>query len=110
MRAPTTQSEEFISFFTPRKVAVVKVKCLLQTAIDAVAKIPGNRISPYMASLNLISSLFDDEFDKKAYQEICSFDYRLRHEDHPCGKKAEDYVHQMVDIIQGSKLLADPDS
>lgn len=111
MRAPITkQPEEFPIAFPPQKIAVVKVKCLLQAAINTVDKLPPNIALPYSASLNLISSLFDDDFSKKAYQEICNFDYRLRHEDHPCGKKTEDFVREMVKTIYDSNLLAESDS
>ena len=110
MRAPTKQQEEFVTTFTPRKVAVVKVKCLLQAAITDVDKIQKNEVMPYYASLNVISDLFDGEYDEKAFMEICSFDYRLKHENHPCGKKVEDFVHRMAETIVSSNLLAESDS
>lgn len=110
MRAPTNQQEEFVTVFSPRRVAVVKVKCLLQAAITSVDKLPKNKVLPYYASLNVISDLFDGEYDKKAFMEICSFDYRLKHENHPCGKKVEDFVHRMAETIVSSNLLAESDS
>lgn len=110
MRAPTNQQEEFVTVFSPRRVAVVKVKCLLQAAITSMDKLPKNKVLPYCASLNVISDLFDSEYDKKAFVEICDFNYRLQHENHPCGAKVEGFVREMVETIVKSNLLAESDS
>lgn len=110
MRAPTNQQEEFVTTFSPRKVAVVKVKCLLQAAITDMDKLHKNEVLPYSASLNVISDLFDGEFDTKALVEIRNFDYRLQHENHPCGVRVEKFIHEMVETIIKSNLLAEADS
>lgn len=110
MRAPTKLQEEFVTTFSPRRIAVVKVKYLLQAAITDMDELNKNIVSPYSASLNVINDLFDGEFDKKAFMEIYNFDYRLQHEKHPCGTKVEDLVHKMAETILNSNLLAEADS
>lgn len=110
MRVLNKPEEDFVNVFPPQKVAAVKVKCLLQAAIDDIFKIHKPNIVPYSASLNLISDLFDSGFNSKAYEAIRDFDYRLSREEHPCGEKIEDYLHQMTQTIDKAHLLAATDS
>ena len=106
MRVPNHQPEEFTNLFPPKKVAVVKVRCLLQAAICGMSTSTKKGILPYYASLNIISDLFDGEFNEKAYKAIQDFSHRLNNEAHPCGEKIEGYISQMVQTIDKAHLLA----
>jgi hypothetical protein len=111
MRAPHDQKEEaFVNVFPPRKVADVKVRCLLQQAIDIVGKIHKNDALPYSASLDIISELFDGGFNQRAYKAIYDLNHRLCCEEHPCGEQTEDCLNQMVQTIDKAHLLTESGS
>jgi hypothetical protein len=110
MRAPLEKQEDFQTSFPPRRVAVVKVKCLLLAAIETIDKLHRKETLPYSASLNVINNLFDCDFEQKAFREIRDFGYRLSHENHPCGEQAEDYIQQMIQTIDKAHLLVESDS
>ena len=107
MRVLKEKSDDYKNVFTAKNIAAVKVRCLLQSAITTVDKLPRSIALPYYASLDTIYNLFDNMSYKRAYQEICSFDYRLRHNDDLSNKETADYIHKMTQLIYKANLLTD---